>query len=136
MYLSTDSDITDITHSDYNQQKQYQLLLNYTQNLEFVVKSIVGVKKFVAIASPCGVLLESPYFGPPTSSRFHDKEDALNLYTTATSVVANRLNVPYIDIRTPFLEAIPQYRLAYKGDFLFLLVFLHPMSCLLFSFSF
>ena len=91
-------------------------MLNYTQNLQYVVKSIVGLKKLVAIASPCGVLLESPYFGPPTSSRFHDKEKTLNLYTTATSLTADNMKVPYIDIRTPFLDAIPQYRLAYKGN--------------------
>lgn len=76
-------------------------------------------KRYVAVASPCGVLLESPYFGPPTSSRFHDKETSLNLYTEATSKVAETLNIPYIDIRTPFLNAIPQYRLAYKGLFCF-----------------
>ena len=102
---------------------------NYTQNLEYVVKSVVGLKKLVAIVSPGGVLLESPYFGPPTSSRFHDKEKTLNLYTAATRITAVNMKVPYIDIRTPFLEAIPQYRLAYKGN-------QSLSSCLSFSFEY
>lgn len=84
-------------------------------NLKFIVDTLVNDKKWVAVASPCGVLLESPFFGPSKSARFHDKEQTLNTYTKATKVAAERLMIPYIDIRTPFLEAIPNYRLGYKG---------------------
>jgi hypothetical protein len=86
-------------------------------NLEFIIKTIVDNKKWVAIASPCGVLLEVPYFGPPTSGRFHYKEAVLNTYTTATVLVAEKMKIPYVDIRNPFLDAIPNYRLGYKGKF-------------------
>lgn len=60
--------------------------------------------------------MESKFFGPPTSSRFHDKENTLNRYTKATELVTIKTGVPYIDIRTPSLAAIPQYRVAYKGE--------------------
>ena len=63
----TDSDITDISHDGFTQEKQYRLLKNYTENVQFVLKFITDHKKLVAIASPAGVLLETPYFGPPTS---------------------------------------------------------------------
>jgi hypothetical protein len=85
-------------------------------NLEFIIKTIVDNKKWVAIASPCGVLLEVPYFGPPTSGRFHYKEAVLNTYTTATVLLADKMKIPYVDIRNPFLDAIPIYRLGYKGE--------------------
>ena len=70
----------------------------------------------MALASPCGVLMESKYFSPPKSSRFHDKENTLVQYTKATELVALKTDVPYIDIRTPSLAAIPHYRVGYKGE--------------------
>ena len=73
-------------------------------------------KKWVAVASPCGVLMESRFFGPQTSSRFHDKENTLNQYTKATELLAIKTEIPYIDIRTPTLAAIPIYRVGYKGE--------------------
>lgn len=66
------------------------------------------------------MLLEVPYFGPPTSGRFHNKEQAINKYTTATVMVTEKMKIPYIDIRNPFLDAIPLYRLGYKGKSYFL----------------
>ena len=63
----TDSDITDISHDGFTQERQYKLLKNYTKNVQYVLKFITDHNKLVAIASPAGVLLETPYFGPPTS---------------------------------------------------------------------
>lgn len=120
LYVITDSDITDVQFDGFSQRKQFTLLSNYSINLEYVVKTIIDSKKWVAIASPCGVLLEVPYFGPPTSARFHNKEGAINKYTTATVLVTEKMKIPYIDIRNPFLDAIPLYRLGYKGKSYFL----------------
>ena len=116
-----------------NQRKQYTLLANYSTNLEYVVNTIVQRNKWVAVASPCGVLMESPYFGPPTSGRFHFKARAVDAYTTATSLVSEKTQVPYIDIRKPFLDAIPPYRLGYKGKVNLLLLFCFILFCLNFS---
>ena len=99
-----------------SQKRQYELLSNYSKNFEFVITTLQKRNKWVALASPCGVLLESKYFGPPRSSRFHDKENTLVQYTKATEIVAVKTNVPYIDIRTPSLAAIPLYRVGYKGE--------------------
>ena len=112
----TDSDITDVPISIYSQKKQLDLLSNYSRTLVHVIEHITALNKWVALASPCGVLLEAPYFSPPKSSRFHEKEHYLNSYITATRLVAEKMNVPYIDIRTPSLQAIPIYRVGYKGE--------------------
>ena len=112
----TDSDITDIPIVSFNQQQQHRLLSNYSRTLVHVIEHIVKLKKWVAVASPCGVLLEAPYFSPPKSPRFHKKDPYLDMYTTATKLVAEQMGIPYIDIRTPTLQAIPSYRVAYKGE--------------------
>ena len=114
-YWITDSDVTDVPVAFLSQKRQYELLSNYSKNFEYVIQTLQKRNKWVAVASPCGVLMESKFFGPPTSSRFHDKENALNRYTKATEMVTIKTGVPYIDIRTPSLAAIPQYRVAYKG---------------------
>lgn len=99
-----------------SQKRQYELLSNYSKNFEFVIQTLQKRNKWVAVASPCGVLMESKYFSPPKSSRFHDKENTLVQYTKATELVAIKTAVPYIDIRTPTLAAIPHYRVGYKGE--------------------
>ena len=59
----------------------------------------------------------------PKSDRFtKDKTDMLNSYREMNKELAEEYEVPYIDMRQAFLDAIPSYRLNYKvGDFVVLL---------------
>jgi hypothetical protein len=62
---------------------------------------------------------------PPSSSRFHQKEVILNQYTQATKTFCAKLNISYIDIRSPFLAAIPFYRLGYKGIYIYVYMYVY-----------
>lgn len=58
----------------------------------------------------------------PKSDRFNkDKNDMLNSYREMNREVAEDYQIPYIDMRQAFLDAIPSYRLNYKvstGNFI------------------
>ena len=67
----------------------------------------------MALGGP-GVLGEGHKFFAPKPGRFHNKEAALNWYTTLNKETAASLDVPYIDIRQAFLDFIPSYQLCYS----------------------
>ena len=54
----------------------------------------------------------------PKSDRFtKDKTDMLNSYREMNKDLAEEYEVPYIDMRQAFLDAIPSYRLNYKVQY-------------------
>lgn len=108
------SDITDVKFDPLNSDQKSYLLKEYIVNLEFVIQYSLNASVPIAISSPVGVLTEGP-LGAPDSVRYHNKKEAISSYTSATKDTALRLNVPYVDIRTPTLAAIPMYRLCYLG---------------------
>lgn len=112
--IMCDSDITDIRFDPLSSDQKSYLLQQYVINLEFVIQYSLNASVPIAVSSPVGVLLEGP-LGAPDSVRYHNKKEAISVYTAATKETALRLKVPYVDIRTPTLAAIPIYRLCYLG---------------------
>jgi hypothetical protein len=112
--LMCDSDITDIRFDPLSSDQKSYLLQEYIKNLEFAIQHSLNASVPIAVSSPVGVLLEGP-LGAPDSVRFHNKKEAISLYTSATKDTALKFNVPYVDIRSATLAAIPVYRLCYLG---------------------
>jgi hypothetical protein len=112
--IMCDSDITDIRFDTLTDQKKASLLSAYTADLLFIIRAAQNESIPIAISSPVGVLLEGR-LGAPDSVRYHHKVQATAAYTAATKAAAESLSVPYVDIRSATLAAIPFYRQYYLG---------------------
>jgi hypothetical protein len=112
--IMCDSDITDIKFYTLTEQEKASLLSAYTADLLFVIHAAQNASIPIAISSPVGVLLEGR-LGAPDSIRYHHKVQATAAYIAATKAAAESTSVPYIDIHSATLAAIPFYRQYYLG---------------------
>lgn len=109
-----DSDITDVKFDTLTDQKRATLLSTYTIDLLSIIHAAQNASIPIAVSSPVGVLLEGR-LGAPDSVRYHHKVEAVAAYTAATKAAAESSSIPYVDIRSATLAAIPFYRQYYLG---------------------
>jgi len=105
--LFWDSDCSDVDESTMSSEQVAELRANYTQNLIATCERIFAYPTVthLAIAGP-EVLGEGP-IGTP--DRFKNKTQMLDDYREINKQVASSFaNVPYIDVRQAFLDAIAE----------------------------
>ena len=113
--LSCDSDISDedFDHDALN-GTYLEVRRKYAEDLAYVINVTVSHGVFIALTSPGGIFKEGWFLAPDTL-RFRHKAAAFADYSSLNRQIASTFNIPYIDLATPFRQAIPWYRLAYSG---------------------
>ena len=106
--LLWDSDVSDVDEFRRSASYVAQLRANYTTTLKSVIKTVLQTGAFFAFGGP--VLLGESYTTYlAVLPKFRNKFQMLNDYRDMNKAVAKELNVPYIDVREAFLNAIPTY---------------------------
>ncbi len=113
--LSCDSDISEEDFDkDASDGTYAEVRRKYAADLAYVLNVTVSHRVFIALTSPGGAFKEGSFLAPD-SLRFRHKAAAFADYSLLNRQLAATFDIPYIDLATPFGDAIPWYRLAYSG---------------------
>lgn len=88
----------------------------YISNVTFVVNAIQKNSSTVqiALAGPT-IIGEGVFFKKVPFTTYHKRIAMLNDYSSINRQIADNHNITYIDIRSAYLDALPLYRMSYKG---------------------
>ena len=109
--LYWDTDVSDVDEVGMSKTDVAVLRANYVINLQYVIQTINATGAFLAVGGP-ELLGESVFFKDPY---FLHKTPMLNDYRAMNRVVCDFFDVPYMDIRQKFLDAIPSWYLFSYG---------------------
>ena len=109
--LFWDSDVSDINEQEMTEDQITQIRMDYTNTLNKLVETILETNSYLAIGGP--EILGEGWLGKP--QYFWFKREMLDDYREINRNVASAYNVPYVDIRQAFLDAIPHWHIYYKN---------------------
>lgn len=104
LFLFWDTDCSDTNEADMTNEEVISVRTQYEENVRYVINSTLSVgTKFVIVSGPV-LLGEGPWF---MKHKFQGKEEMLEDYININKRICKDMNVTYLDMRTPFLSALP-----------------------------
>lgn len=113
--LFWDSDVSNVDEWTMSETEVQKLREKYIENLELVIETIQDTGALLALAGP-GILGESGKGLKAHKRHFAKNQIMLDAYTLMNQQVSLSYDIPYINVRFPFLNSIPPYQLCYSGN--------------------
>ena len=116
LIVLSDSDVTNVDWATVNATYQAELKRSYASGMKEIITQARRDKVHIAWCSPGSILTEGKGWFAPDTQRFRStNKDKLVEYRDVVQATTAALQVPFIDLRVPFLGSVFPYRLVYRG---------------------
>jgi hypothetical protein len=113
--LFWDSDVSNVDESTMSETEVQQLREDYLEDVSYVIENIKDTGALLALAGPA-LLGESGKKLKGYKKQYENNQIMLDAYTLMNQQISRVHNIPYINVRFPFLNSIPPYQWCYSGN--------------------